>query len=331
MFKVINRKGFPMHRALSQMLSTVLAEQLETVKRLQSAKALVIASDFSATNKTAVNSGQLNGLTRTVGLVICALDDLKSWTNGPRNKWRSEAKYPEDTISYKKVSSSESDLEEMSRFLYCAVKLPGLAVTCTLPKTPEFVFTKKNDSKEHAELEEFRKWKPGVFESLMRFFAVATVALTPVLCEGQTLHWLSDNDDIVANDSFAKSAAFWFGLELRALTGVLVPPILTVPRSIQPEYRLMFEDVLSICDLAAGGMGEYLERCKEEYGLVQGGPLGPPPLLRVKAEEIALWFGADEGSLVRVPLQLEPISKIVMVHQIDRVRKDSDFSTIFCT
>jgi hypothetical protein len=317
MIPVISDPDWPGESALSrQVAEALMSDGWNRLQRLRLASDLLFATDFSRSS---------SGGTTTVGILIVDLKDLHTWQTLERGRWRQSLRYPEQTVSYKKFRRSENDLRELNRFLSATLSLPGFLVTGTVPTNPCYIFTEKDACHEHPDLVKFRGWKSPTFESLRRLAVFLAPALRPFARPGQNLHWLCDHDDILATDEHRKLSPTFLAGYLSALVGTdrsvaLYEPDIAKSR----DSRLAVEDVLAIPDVAAGGIGDYLDLNLQFYGSEgiddpDGQP--EPPGMKPKASQVFSWFGHSPGNLRRVALKIDPATSQAILYSIDLHRR----------
>ena len=181
------------------------------------------------------------------------------------------------------------------------------------------MFTRKGDCQSD-ELKSLRgRLKDAPFESLRRFATALAVVLKPIHQPAQELIWLCDHDDIIANDDLAVTSQKYLAGHLGATTGFNTLPALVRPSNLNAGLaRTAGEDILAIPDLAAGGIGEYLEASHRHFG--RHGideELGAPPGAKSKATEIAVWFGFLDAPLAKVALSVDPVTNQAIAHRIE--------------
>ena len=307
----IRSPDFSQEEALIECLAGALVERFPIVNRLRCSPRLEICTDFSLSESRKFV---------TVGILVTDFDDLMSWNQNDLVPWRSGDRRSGDSIGYKKITDGDiRDLVRMNGFLRCADRLPGLLVTLTLPTAEKYVFTRKGDCQSD-ELKSLRgRLKDAQFESLRRFATALAVVLKPVHHPHQELLWLCDHDEIIANDEIAMTTQRYLAGHIGATTGFNTLPLLVKPSDLDLGLaRTAGEDVLAVPDLAAGGIGEYLEACRRHFG--RNGideELGVPPGAKAKATEMAVWFGFRNKQLAKVALSVDPATNQAMVHRIE--------------
>lgn len=304
---LVESDTFVIESVLSKCFAEGLRDYFPLVNRLRSSQRIVVITDFS---------GPELQQSYTTGILVADYNDLMHWYQTDLSAWRATEKVP-GTIGYKKITDTdERDLIRLNRFLQCASRLPGILVTVTVPKNPKRFFTKKGDctANEHRILR--GKLGDKTFESLRRFATFLSVVLKPIHRSDQHLLWLCDHDDIIADESICNTTQLHIAAQLGAVLGRPTLPGLVKPSDI--VNTMAAEDVLAVPDVAAGAIGEYLQASHIHYGHhgLDGG-YGPPPNVKSKATEIAIWFGMKETQLVKLALSLDPAECLAMLHPFE--------------
>lgn len=304
----------PFEQALRHAVEDAFPESHPTLQRLRATERLCIAYDASKTAPTTAQPNSPNADNETIALLITTFDDLMRWHHSSRKEWRAGLKHPERRMKYSQIRTrSGQHLDLLNSFLRTCSMLPGLVLTLTIPSSPKFVFTAKGDVSQHPNLADFRNWRPSVFERLVRRASFIGVALSSVLSSRQKLFWLSDDDDIIATPKQSAQAQDF----IRSWSSALNRQDLDfniVPLELIHD-KLAIEDVLSIPDVSAGGIGEYRKQCTLAYGPADRIWLPKPPHVFLKASEVACWFGLNDGSLRKGAFSYDPASKRVLSHR----------------
>lgn len=301
---LIRSDVFTREVALSEGLAKALAQRFALVNHLRTSPRIVIATDWSESH------GFFSD-----GILVADYMDFMHWCRTDLAHWRATERFP-DSISYKKITSGdERDLLRLNRFLRCANFLPGILITGSVPRNPKRIFANKEDCREGPNSELRGRLGDKSFEKLRRFGTFLSVTLKPIRRPGQEIIWLSDPDEIIANESIRITAQRYLAGHLSAVTGVDTLLAAITPPDLDNE--IAGEDILAIPDIAAGAMGEYIETCLKFHGSHGiDADLTLPPMTRDKATEVALWFGLQQTSLAKVALSLNPDESQAILHVV---------------
>jgi hypothetical protein len=100
-----------------------------------------------------------------------------------------------------------------------------------------------------------RRWKDDVFEKLLRVSFFGSFLVSGLCRAGQSVHWITDDDEIVANEQCQQDAKNMIGGMLRHYFRDRLEEIRLGIASKFDDGRLA-EDLVSIVDLAAGAFSE---------------------------------------------------------------------------
>lgn len=165
------------------------------------------------------------------------------------------------TVSFKDRKDAIQKRAE-PHFLAAANRIPGVVATVLVDRTsahlrmfpPVQEFTSPTGDTPADKM--FSRWKPEVFERLMRIAWFGTTIAAGFASPAQEIVWMTDEDDIVANAERAET----FGKFVAAIRMWLQPGSGTNVRVTRPTSwptvtkRLAWEDLLSVADYAAGAV-----------------------------------------------------------------------------
>jgi hypothetical protein len=208
-------------------------------------------------------------------------------------------------ISFKNLSDQHK-WDALPHFLGAASLLGGLTVTVLVHKSIRSVFfLGKGLDVRRPELEKFRAWKRPALERMLRVVYVFALLVAGLSREDHRILWITDQDDIVANDSrhqdLVDSAV--------ELVSTLSPHRILGLESgttAADNGSLEIEDLASIADLASGATGEVMT------SLAQSGGRTSPALLSVvergsaKSLRLIHWLSARGLPLKHVVIAVDP-------------------------
>ena len=171
-------------------------------------------------------------------------------------------------LGSKEISYKDLKMGQMRRalrgYLAAADVLPGFLCTVAVDKRIESVFGTESDARRRlvTVLEGARlgMWKPGVAEKLLRVVHMAAYLVALLGRNGQRVFWMTDNDEICPTPShhlnlleaFSRVLSIYQrpGLQSESIGGA-------TPFA---ERCIEMNDLLSLPDLAAGALGDSLQR-----------------------------------------------------------------------
>jgi hypothetical protein len=162
--------------------------------------------------------------------------------------------------------------------------LPGFLCTLVVDKQIKTLFGP--DAKQLAEMLDVAgvgSWKPSVAEKLLRVTHM-TAFLTALLArDGQKIFWMTDNDNVCANEEQHKGALKMFDRAIRIYQRPQQGfPLVGGARPFDPK-SLDTLDILSICDVTASTLEHYFSRKETETEL----------LVKPGADVVLRWLTID--------------------------------------
>ncbi len=150
------------------------------------------------------------------------------------------------------------------------------------------------------------KWSSKSLNRMFRIAHFVGLFIAGLSKPGQNIYWISDEDDIFANQARAQDVA---GL-LSALTSMYVDHELGelgIGTTSLDEGDRLEEDFAAIADLCAGALSEFLTAaCRRCGGRIAGGLVYEIPRdLTPKTETIISWIADNSGTLKRLVLLFE--------------------------
>ena len=142
------------------------------------------------------------------------------------------------------------------------------------------------------------RWKPQVWEKLIRVALFGSVLVGGLCRPGQNLHWITDDDEIVPNEEFQTDASRVIGAILHQYCAEEMGEFaLGIAGRFDDERRA--EDLVSIVDLAAGAIAENLTALSEDR-VPKSSNLSLPTPNRTSTKTVLIHAWLSE---VRVPLK----------------------------
>ena len=238
-----------------------------------------------------------------ISLLIVDFAQSKDW-EVLRSRVRSNHLPDGRRMSYKGMNDQHRR-DALIPFLNAANALHGLCVTIVVNKRisdlcyeTEFLAKMSNLG---MDLE--ARWKLKQFKMMLRIANFVTIFIAGVIRSGQNVYWVSDEDQIFANDSYSRDVSKIMG----KLSGMYIPfPVgqLGVGTTrIDPRDRIE-EDLAAIPDLVAGALADVTGALHRNTNNSFTGTLAHlvPDTIPTKANIISDWLQHDRSTLQRLNL-----------------------------
>ena len=234
-----------------------------------------------------------------VGILVVDPQALWHW-----NCWRSEVRkrllHDRRTMSWKKLNSDRRRECAFFPFLVAANQIHGLAVAIAFqrnPENPEFDLPTRVLRQFTDSLNLSMEWKSRQFEQMFRIAYCAATFIAGLSSPGQHIHWVSDQDQVFANDAIAKDTV---SVVVRLLN-VFSPHKLGELRYGTTEITkedLVEEDLAAIPDLMCGATCEIATAIKRKFTDFPQIYTNLPKLSR-RAQEFLKWYADAHCPLKR--------------------------------
>jgi hypothetical protein len=230
---------------------------------------------------------------QSMSFVFVNPENLLAWDT-TRCSLRDRLRLGSRRMSYKALNDGRRR-RALSPFLEAANLIPGILVSVLIDRGVQTVFERGTPNGLVAIRSElFPDWNAAVVERALRVVHLVSFFLAGLTAPGQDVLWITDEDDIVANEArlrqlvsvFARISSHYLTHSLRHLR---------IGTSRSDTGRRDLEDLLAIADLSAGSLQEGVKK--------QGVPTGefwlPSPTdLPAKTRSILDWF-ADGTTLLK--------------------------------
>lgn len=207
---------------------------------------LFIASDYSGEHKTANYVAY--------SFLIGDSNQLKSFDVN-RQEVREKYNITDRTVAFKKLSNDNLLEIAITEFLRSTDLIPGLLLVFLVNKNIEGLF--KNIDPQKIPIEEFHNWKSKDFKKLVWILYLMSFFVAGLSKKEQSIKWLTDQDNIVANENRLVAVSQYFA----SVLGSFIPHPLEYRGVITTENdneKFDKEDLVSIPDLAGGALTELL-------------------------------------------------------------------------
>ena len=230
---------------------------------------------------------------------------LRHWDHA-RKKIRRDFLGNQRRISYKTLGDGMKR-RALIPFLKAANTINGLLFCVAFDKSvapisPSIVWPNGMDVA--ARYEPF--WKPKVWEKLIRVLMFGGVLVGGLSQPGQSLHWITDDDEIIPNDKCLPLACDMAGTVVGHYIEGPMELQLGIAGKFDDEYRA--EDLISIVDLAAGAVADAFTSFPDDTILVSKNLLVPSGAsVTTKAKLIYAWLSYSMTPLKKIVCLASPI------------------------
>jgi len=267
---------------------------------VRSGTELVIASDYAG-DKQAYQS---------LSFLLLSLPGNEKWDSARadfRSKWLTDGR----GIAYKGLDPNSFELDALPAFLNAADSIDGISITFLLNKNIRSVIANdertylKNCLQENC-LQDFTGWKDKPFEKLFRVAQFVGFLVAGLSRVGQNIWWLTDEDEIVANEQRLQAAMkFLAGASTRFVTHCLGS--LRCMTDACDGGTGFAKDLTSIPDLVAGALAEAWNKSAHDGTLPKSGQSSMlSPNVAPKALRILSWLSQKDTSLKKLVCVVKP-------------------------
>jgi hypothetical protein len=254
------------------------------------------ASDYSGQHKTAGYEAYSFVLTTP-----------KRWQSWERHRIEIRSRFlMTRRISYKSLEDKKR-WEVLPIFMAAAAILEGITFTILVNKKIVSLFSKSGKiDLDHPDLARFSNWKESVIERTLRITHLMALFVAGLSNEGQNLIWITDEDEMVANEE-----------RLREVTSVISEVFSNLIEHNFGHFRfgttasdngtLQLEDLAAIADLSAGALVDVLTDL-ESAGKTTSPHLFIPIGHKVsrKSRAITAWFTSYDMPMRHIVVALDP-------------------------
>jgi hypothetical protein len=172
-------------------------------------------------------------------------------------------------------------INALSSFLGAASQLNGLLVCVAVERAYSLSGTLAHPPLQH-------DWSSATLEKLLQICVFGGAFVDGLRGATQMLHWITDDDAIVATNAAQQDAGMLMGGILRKYPNEEFHFGLGIASKFQDDRRA--EDLVAIPDLAAGACSETLSQMGKENMPTSGtGPLGIALVPQIKTSVINVW------------------------------------------
>ena len=285
-WKHIDKKERGIVNELSSYINGLENSQSIFLPDLRDSDNLYIFSDYSG------NKDQ-----QLISYSIFILDEnsVNSFTSSQKSFWKDYA-LGSKIIEYKKLNDGYRK-RALVPFLRLCNKLNGLILTVLFHKNTKSIYTDEIPENLQAQIS---VWKKNyVKEKFLRLRDFILLILNGLGRENQNVLWITDNDEIVANN-----------LQLISATNILRETLYEHLDYTIGEFELRtldvdspdncFEKLCSLSDLTAGGLVDFVGNYHNANIFPKDGEIAEPILQKLKVNAITNWLSkTEEGDMLK--------------------------------
>jgi hypothetical protein len=275
---------------LSDMLRAEGERRPNRLPDLSSCEWLFAGSDYSGQHADAPYEAYTIML---ADLARCA--DWEKARRSVRSRWLADGR----RVSYKTLRDRQQE-RALLPLLEAADSIPGLLLTVLVDRDIENLFRLTEEERTEENLGIFVGWPRGSLEKLLRVVHLLSLMVAGLSRAGQNLVWITDEDEIAANESRLNELVIAFS----NVASHYLPHTLghlRVGTTDSDTGSRDLEDLVTVADLASGAAADSLGR----YRGVRGWPAAPGILVPAaagtpgKATMIMSWYARDDAAKLK--------------------------------
>jgi hypothetical protein len=271
---------------LDQQIQRMEDSHPNLLPNIRLGETIVVASDYS---------GQ-HGSYHIISLVLADVGQLHTWEM-VRQSVRRRYIIDGRRMAFKDLNDGVK-LNALVPFLAAADQIVGLSITIAIDG-------RIKDLTDAIGREQYLHWKPRVWEKMLRTVNLVSFLVAGLSRQGQHLLWITDNDDIAANEARLSELSYIFQRVSSYYLKHKMGGFQCVKTSIDDGDR-QFEDLASVPDLIAGALNEVLTRQKNLEHMPTPSVLTLLPHMSLKSETIMKWFSDHDQPLKRLVCVISP-------------------------
>ncbi len=262
---------------------------------LRQSTRIVLGSDYSGQHATSKYEAS--------AFILADIERAGEWVIARRAV--RERMLDDRRFSYKSLKDTRR-AAVLPEFLDATDSIPGLLAVILVEKSVGSLFKSSGRiASSDPEIQSLAHWSPQVVERLLRICHFAAFFISGLSRGGQDILWVTDEDDIVANERMHREMVNVFGqISSHYLTHTLRH--LRIATTASDTGKLDLEDFVSITDLAAGAICEALNAYQRADMRPAPGFILPAPAdAGEKARRLLNWFSDNRSPLKRLVLAFE--------------------------
>jgi hypothetical protein len=208
-------------------------------------------------------------------------------------------------FSFKNLNDSKR-AAALPTFLRAIDLIPGLLLVILVEKTVGTLFVESSIEESDHLAYELSLWPLHVNERLFRILHFNSLLIAGLTHPRQHVLWITDQDDVVANETMHRQAIATFG---RTISHYLEHDLghVRVATTKSDSGTRDIEDFVAVADFAAGAISEILSAYQNSsMPIVQRIAMMPPQNLSAKTRMLSDWFSAEGVALRRLVISIDP-------------------------
>jgi hypothetical protein len=296
MWRQVSKANMGILGGLNDLFCTLQKQKPTIFPNFSNEGTIFAASDYSGQHKNAAYEAYSFVLTTP-----------KRWQSWERHRLEVRSRFlTMRRISFK-VLEDKKRWEMLPLFLAAAALLEGVTITILVNKTLGSLFSSSGTlDLNRPELARVSNWKIPVVEKMLRVTHFMALFIAGLSSEGQDLIWITDEDDIVANE-----------VRLREMTTMISEILSSAVEHNMRHFRfgttasdngtMQLEDLVSIADLSAGALVEVLTDLESDSKMISSHlflPIGP--MVSRKSLALMTWFTSHGMPMRHIVVALDP-------------------------
>jgi hypothetical protein len=297
-WRALHRPDLGFMNLFSQMIERVERREPSAIPDLRRGKLLLVASDYSGQHDLAEY--------QVLSFLFADWQQCGDWER-MRQELRRQYLSDGRRMSFKALRDKKKRAT-LRVFLSAANNIAGLSFSVLVHKAITSLFRETGliDLSEPGH-EEFSHWKGTSFEKMLRVVHLVGFFMAGLSREGQDVLWITDEDEIAANDDRLR--------ELTKLCGNVSSHYIAhnmghfrCGTTKSDDGSRQLEDLASIPDLIAGALSEVVVAMNQQ-GMMPSNSLFVfrPENIKAKTSEIMNWFSTNLAPLKRLVYMIEPV------------------------
>lgn len=299
LWKPLTDPDFGLMTLFSRSIEAAETRDKNYLPDLRRGSVMFVASDYSGQNDFADY--------QSLSFLFADLNYCNTWEK-KRQILRQQYLADGRRMAFKNLNDNKR-WKALPAFLEAADTIPGLVATILIDKRINNLFKKSGSfDMNQPELRPYSHWKQSSFIKVLSIIHFVSFFIAGLSAPNQDIIWITDEDEIAANESRLRELTTLWGNILSHYTQHNLRHLRCgTTRSDNGSREI--EDLASIPDLIAGTLTELLTMQRAEGLLPKSTFIVPPPKrLSKKTIEIMNWFSTTHQPLKRLVFVVEPVT-----------------------
>lgn len=284
---------FGLMARLSESIGRIEARRPLALPDIRRSDTILVSSDYGGQHRSATHE--------TLSFMLVDASRYGT-TNADRRRIRMRLLGNRRTMSFKGLNDRRKRAALLP-FLRVADRTPGLLVTVATNKAIKSLFGEVDDRVGRFPF--LQNWHHSRWERTLRIVHFVSFFIAGLSRKMQDVVWISDNDEIVANDRQRDDFLKLFEHICSQYLPNMMGHFRFGTTALDDKSR-WFEDLASIPDLAAGMAAEYLAKGQGSSRMGSSRLLVPAPSsLSPKCRALAQWYADNKQPLKRLLLVID--------------------------